>query len=224
MPRSPAPGLICLVTDRRRLPEPAQDNLVDLVRAASIAGVDIIQVRERDLDDRGLHSLTCRIVEAVHGTNAKVVVNDRVDIALAAGAAGVHLRGDSIAAGRVRAIVPPSFPGFLVGRSVHAVAEAASAGDVDYLVAGTVYSTKSKPAASTLLGTAGLGAICAVSTAPVLAIGGVTADKLGELAAAGSAGVAAIGLFSDVWIANRAGDAAGALNRIVADVRRAFAR
>jgi thiamine-phosphate diphosphorylase len=221
MTRSPRPGLICLVTDRLRLPAPSDDSLVELAEAAVTAGVDLIQLRERDLDDRRLLVLARRIMSIVQGTHSRLVVNDRVDVALAAGAAGVHLRSDSVGTQRVRAVVPKDF---LVGRSVHTAAEATAAGDADYLVAGTVYPSASKPAATATLGTAGLGAICAASTRPVLAIGGVAADKLGELAAAGSAGVAAIGLFSDAWIADGAGSASGALSRVVADIRRAFAR
>jgi thiamine monophosphate synthase len=98
------------------------------------------------------------------------------------------------------------------------------AGGVDYLVAGTVYPSTSKSADAPTLGMAGLGRICEAANAPVLAIGGITTDKLGEAAAAGAAGVAAIGLFSDAWTSNGPEHAAGALSRIVAEVRRAFAR
>src|SRR5687767_5292550 len=93
--------MICLVTDRRRLSpgaveNEAADRLVELVAAAADAGIDVIQVRERDLAARELTSLVRRCVSAVAGSNTKVVVNDRVDIAVAAGAHGVHLRSDSM--------------------------------------------------------------------------------------------------------------------------------
>jgi thiamine-phosphate pyrophosphorylase len=219
MPGSPGHALICLVTNRRRLPEPADDNLVELVRRASLAGVGLIQLRERDLDDRRLESLARRVVAAVRGTPAKVVINDRVDVALAVGADGVHLRSDSVRVDRVRAIVPS---GFLVGRSVHDPAETAAAAGADYLIAGTVYPSNSKPDGASTIGAAGLRAICTASRAPVLAIGGVTADKLGELAAAGAAGVAAIGLFSDS-LANGDVRAGAELTRLAAQIHRAFA-
>jgi thiamine-phosphate pyrophosphorylase len=121
-------------------------------------------------------------------------VNDRLDIALACGADGVHLRGDSIPARQVRLHTPQSF---LVGRSIHALEEVDSAGPVDYLIAGTVFATESKPGKSgrDLLGVDGLAAVVRAASLPVLAIGGVTMDRVPEVMRTGAAGVAAIGLF-----------------------------
>jgi len=119
-----------------------------------------------------------------------VLVNDRLDVALAARAHGVHLRGSSFDAVHVRAVASP---GFLIGRSVHDVREAADAGPVDYLVAGTVWATASKPDGHGLLGVEGLAQVVAASQVPVLAIGGVDPGRAALLAAAGAAGVAAIG-------------------------------
>jgi thiamine-phosphate diphosphorylase len=195
------PGLqepiFCLVTDGQRTLRGREslDELVELVRRAAAAGVNLVQVRERSLDDRRLLALTRSIVHAVEGTSAKVVVNDRVDIALAAGAAGVHLRADSPPAAAVRAMVPA---GFLIGRSVHGEAEAIEAGrtGVDYLVLGTIFPTASKPAGAALLGLEPLKRAAAAIHVPILAIGGITADRVGSLAAAGAAGFAAIGLFA----------------------------
>jgi thiamine-phosphate pyrophosphorylase len=185
---------ICLVTDRRRADPLAQ------ARAAAASGVDLIQVRERDLDASALAMLVRALVGAVRGvrterrpdTPTRVVVNDRLDVALACGADGVHLRADSMPAAAARRIAPP---GFLVGRSVHSAREAATAGDVDYLVAGTVFSTSSKPDCTAPLGEDGLRRIVAAARAPVLAIGGVTVDACEAIARAGAAGIAAIGLF-----------------------------
>jgi thiamine-phosphate diphosphorylase len=136
-------------------------------------------------------------VEVVAGTATRVVVNDRVDVALAAGAHGVHLRAESVSAEQVRQIVPDDF---LIGRSVHTRTEAVTAArsGVDYLVAGTVYPTRSKPEGAILLGVGGLAEVVRAVDVPVLAIGGVVADKVGDIAASGAAGVAAIGLFADV--------------------------
>lgn len=217
-PRLP---VICLVTDRHRLEPSTPDQVVRLAASAAAAGVDLIHVRERDLDDRELLALIQRAVAAVKGTSAKVVVNDRVDVAVAAGAAGVHLRADSIRADRVRAVSPP---GFVLGRSVHAVEEAVAAArsGVDYLVMGTIYATSSKAGMEPLTGVQDLEAACRAVVVPVLAIGGVTADKLSHIAAAGAAGIAAIGLFSEVYNANRQGNPDAALAALVSTIRGAF--
>jgi thiamine-phosphate pyrophosphorylase len=191
--------IVCLVTDRRRLMASDDDfesgltRLVNLALEAVHAGVDIIQVRERDLEAARLADLVAAIVETAHGSATSVVVNDRMDVALACGAAGVHLRADSFSPAAARSIAPP---GFLVGRSVHDLDEAIEyAPVVDYLLAGTVFPTPSKPDAARLLGVSGLKEIATTVSAPVLAIGGVTMHNLPQLAASGAAGVAAIGLF-----------------------------
>jgi len=190
--------VLCLVTDRRRLtPEApfdvARRRLLDQARWAAASRVDLIQVRERDLEAAPLAALVTDLLLVCAGSGTRVVVNDRLDVALACGAQGVHLRHDSVPAGRVRSIVPP---GFLIGRSVHSAAEAAQAGPVDYLIAGTVYPTPSKPTIPTI-GLRGLAEIVQAATVPVLAIGGLTADGLDAVAATGAAGVAGIGLFID---------------------------
>lgn len=182
---------ICVVTDRRRF-DPPIGGLLAMLRRAVAAGVDLIQVRERDLDARDLASLVCDVLRFARGTPTRVVVNDRLDVALACGADGVHLRADSIAAGEARRISPA---GFLVGRSIHTIADARAAGDVDYLIAGPVYPTSSKPNATQWLGPEGLAAIVRAASAPVLAIGGVTPGKICEIACTGAVGVAGISMF-----------------------------
>jgi thiamine-phosphate diphosphorylase len=191
--------ILHLVTDRRRLApgasEPAAEScLVEQARYAVAAGIDLIQVRERDLDARSLARLVSALLGVTRGSATRLVVNDRADIALAAGADGVHLRGDSFDARGVRAVAPS---GFLIGRSVHSLSDARRAGAVDYLIAGTVWPTDSKPGDAALLGVDGLAAVVRAAAVPVLAIGGVTADRLPEVAGAGAAGAAAIGLFID---------------------------
>lgn len=132
-------------------------------------------------------------VSLARGSRTRVLVNDRVDVALAAGAAGVHLKADSISPATVRQIVPG---GFMVGRSVHSIAEAREALDgVDYVIAGTVWPTSSKPAGHVCLGSQGLAAIAAALRVPTLAIGGVSMPRIRKVALAGAAGVAAIGMF-----------------------------
>ena len=155
------------------------------------------------------------------GTPARVVVNDRVDIALATRAHGVHLRADSISAVQVRQLAPA---GFLVGRSVHTRSEAviAARSGVDYLAAGTVYPTPSKPEGSPLLGLAGLSELVRAVDIPVLAIGGVVADKVRDIAASGAAGVAAIGLFASIPTDAEDAHVDRALPELVARLREPF--
>jgi thiamine-phosphate diphosphorylase len=181
--------MICLVTDRRRL---AGGDLAAQVRDAVDLGIDLIHVRERDLEAGALAALVVELLLITNGTSTRLVVNDRVDVALACGADGVQLRGDSIPIAAARRIARP---GFLIGRSVHGVSEAIAAADADYLVAGTVFPSASKVAGTPVLGVEGLRAIVRAVDRPVLAIGGVTDARLGEVADAGAAGFAAIGLF-----------------------------
>jgi thiamine-phosphate pyrophosphorylase len=190
--------VLCLVTDRRRLCsetaafEVARRRLIDQAKWAVASNVDLIQVRERDLETAELATLVSDLVRVSRGSGTRVVVNDRVDVALACGADGVHLRHDSVRAEAVRAISPG---GFLVGRSVHSLAEAEGAGPVDYLIAGTVFPTVSKPSATPMLGLDGLAEVVQAVAVPVLAIGGITRERLDEVAATGAAGAAGIGLF-----------------------------
>lgn len=188
--------VLCLITDRRRFGARWEAALLERVEAAARDGVDLIQVRERDLEGRALTHLVARCVQAVRGTRARVVVNDRLDVALAAGAHGVHLRSDSVPAARVRTLAPPPF---LVGRSVHGVDETVRAteqGGLDYLICGTVFETASKPD-QVPNGVAHLGSVAAATHLPVLGVGGITAARVAEVVQTGAAGIAAIGLFSD---------------------------
>jgi thiamine-phosphate pyrophosphorylase len=189
--------ILHLVTDRHRLSnrgtfEDEQRCLLQQAEHAVAAGVDCIMVRERDLEARDLADLTKAIVERTRGTRTKVVVNDRVDVALASGADGVHLRAGSIAPEVVRRMTPA---GFLVGRSVHSAGEAAALSGVDYLIAGTVWASASKPESHRLLGLHGFADVVNAVRVPVLAIGGVTIDRVRDVGLAGGAGIAAIGLF-----------------------------
>jgi len=171
------------------------NDLIDRIGAAARAGVHLVQIRQPGLDGRPLTELVRAAIDAVRGTATRVLVNDRLDVALAAGAAGVHLRSDSPAAARVRAITPR---GFLVGRSVHGVEDARTAaedGALDYVIYGTVFASDSKPGAEAA-GPERLAAVCAAVSMPVLAIGGMTPARLGAVAAAGADGFAAIGLFA----------------------------
>ncbi len=177
---------ICLVTDRR-LSDPVRQ-----ARAAAAAGIDMIQVRERDLEAGALAALVRAVLVAVRGSATRVVVNDRLDVAIACAAHGVHLRADSVAVADARRIAPV---GFLVGRSVHASSDVEAADGADYVIAGTVFPTASKPDLPSHLGEDGLRRIVAASRVPVLAIGGMSVDTSAVVARTGAAGMAAIGLF-----------------------------
>jgi thiamine-phosphate pyrophosphorylase len=182
------------VTDRARFGlTPAA--LVARAVAAVGRGAAVVQIRERDLADAPLVELVRAVVEALGGSGARVLVNDRADVALAAGAAGVHLRGDSPPCGRVRAVVPH---GFLIGRSVHSLEEidaAVAGGGCDYLMFGTVFASSGKPAGHPVAGLAALAEACRRSPLPVIAIGGMTPDREADVARAGAAGLAGVGWF-----------------------------
>ena len=193
--------VVCLVTDRHRLSPGASDSeaiarVVEQVRAAAGAGIGLVQVREPDLTDAALHLLVTRCVEAAGGTPCRILVNDRMDVAMATGAHGVHLRADAYPARRLRGILPA---GFIAGRSVHTEGESAEIreeGIVDYLLFGTVFTTASKPPGHPVAGLAGLSAaVAAAGALPVLGIGGMTPERAAAVAGAGAAGLAGIGLF-----------------------------
>jgi thiamine-phosphate pyrophosphorylase len=206
------------VTDRRRLSDATADLdrarqcLLQQAQHAVDAGVDVLQIRERDLEASDLARLVTAMVAIARGSRSRVVVNDRLDVALACGAGGVHLRASSIRPLAARSIAPR---GFVIGQSVHSLEEAvAVAADVDYLIAGTVWPSESKasrPAEAPLLGLSGLAAITSAVSVPVLAVGGVTLDQIPGVVSCGAAGVAAIGLFMA-----SPGDTGGILCRAIA--------
>lgn len=157
------------------------------------AGIDVLQVREPDLEGGALYALVAELVAIARGSSTRVVVNDRADVAIAAGAAGVHLKRTSLSAASVRALSPR---GFLIGCSVHDVRAAHdAAAHVDYLIAGSVFPTISKAEETAWLGVEGLNAIVRAVSVPVLGIGGITVGRASDVAQSGAAGVAGIGLF-----------------------------
>jgi len=190
---------ICLVTDRRRLgaavgagPAGWADALEQQVRAAAAGGIDLVQVREPDVEAAELVALVERLVAASAGTGTRIVVNDRMDVALAAGAAGVHLKERSYEPADARVLAPS---GFLIGCSIHSAAAAVEKRSAQYLMAGTVLPTISKPEGQ-LLGWEGLAAaVAAAAGTPVLAIGGIDLPSMSLLASSGATGLAAIGAF-----------------------------
>jgi thiamine-phosphate pyrophosphorylase len=170
-----------------------------LAAAASPASPAWIQIREKDLAARDLFELTREILALPNPRGVKILVNTRVDVALAAGAGGAHLPSGSPAAPAWRAIVPP---GFLLGVSCHTldeVREAAGCG-VDYVIFGPVFPPLSKAAQSPPVGLGGLARAVAAAGAgstktPVLALGGIAPENIAACIETGAAGVAAISLY-----------------------------
>lgn len=194
----PSPCL-CLVTSRRAACPEARTlseeiaALDRLLEDAVAAGVDLIQVREPDLEAAPLRDLVLRAVRLARGVGVRIVVNDRLDVSLTAGADGVHLRADAPPHEPIRALCPS---GFLLGRSVHDVEEARAHGPTsDYLVFGTVFPSASKPAGAPAAGLTALRRAAAATATPVLAIGGIEPGNARACLDAGAAGVAAIGVF-----------------------------
>ncbi|MCL6480251.1 MAG: thiamine phosphate synthase [Firmicutes bacterium] len=196
--------ILCYVTDRRAL-APKQTTevqiaaLVERVRHAIAAGVNWIQLREKDLTARLLVRLAAEAVRAAQNTSTRILVNDRLDVALAAGAAGVHLGEESLPVAAVAGQRRHLPEGFLVGASCHALAEveAAARDGADYVVFGPVFATPSKAAFGPPQGVEKLAEVCARVRVPVLAIGGITAENAVECLRAGAAGIAAIRLFQE---------------------------
>lgn len=201
--------ILCYVTDRRSLSlTRASANvsaLAEKIATLAGSGVDWVQIREKDLSARQLTGLAraalrCGPVQSDkdHG-RPRILVNDRVDVALTAGAGGVHLGESSLPVGDVKVFVRSrvSAKDFLLGVSCHSLESVKSAGTggADYVFFGPVFATPSKAAFGEPHGVERLADICRSVPIPVLAIGGITLENACECFAAGAAGVAAIRLF-----------------------------
>ncbi len=196
--------ILCYVTDRNSLAAPAgparEAALLERIRVAAAAGVDWIQIREKDLDARPLFDLASAAIGAVRGSAAKLLINDRLDVAWAAGAAGVHLGENALPVGEVVQAKRRSGPeNFLVGASCHSREAAARSvhEGADYIFFGPVFGTPSKAAFGAPQGLARLAEVCRSVFVPVLAIGGITAENAGSCLDAGASGIAAIRLFQE---------------------------
>ncbi|HUX08524.1 MAG TPA: thiamine phosphate synthase [Acidobacteriota bacterium] len=181
------------VTDRHALPG-GEGSLLDYIRRASAAGIEMIQIREKDMVARDLLALVRRAVETASEYRTAILVNDRVDIALAAGADGVHLGNHSAPPAAVREIVPP---GFLIGVSTHTPDEVRAAvdGGADFITFGPVFFTASKAKYGPPVGLEALAAACGEASIPVYPIGGIDSGSYPELLGQPVAGLAAISLF-----------------------------
>ena len=193
--------LLCYVTNRKLLGPSDQENaLLHSMKRAGAAGVDWIQIREKDLSARELLELTRRATATVPHTK-KIVVNDRLDVTIAAGAAGVHLGAASIpVADAVRWCRAGNAPkDFLIGFSCHSLQEAKAAelAGASYVFFGPVYATPSKIEFGSPQGPARLAEVCRSLKIPVFSIGGITEDNAAECLQAGASGIAAIRLFQE---------------------------
>jgi thiamine-phosphate pyrophosphorylase len=171
--------------------------LLRLVERAAEARVALVQIREKDLSARTLFELASRAAALTRGSETRVLVNDRADVARAAGCDGVHLSTRSLEAGVVRRAFGEDF---LVGVSAHTRAEALAAreGGADFAVFGPVFDTPSKRAYGPPVGPEALReAALALSPFPLVALGGVSEGNVEEVLRAGAEGVAGIRLFAD---------------------------
>ncbi len=214
MSAAPNTSIVCYVTDRKSFgaTRPAETGVRAGIKAAIVAGVDWVQIREKDLPARELLALVRDALQvaadssaavkplaaesAVPRTAVRIIVNDRLDVALAAGAAGVHLGRESLSVKDVvewcrRRNAPPEF---LIGVSCHSVEDAreAESAGAGYIFFGPIFDTPSKRSLGQPQGIQRLAEICAGLRIPVIAIGGVDEANAQECLLAGSAGIAAI--------------------------------
>ena len=203
--------LLCYVTGRLSFsevkPTERQEILLHKIAAAAEAGVDWIQIREKDISGRECSSLTREAVQRtarVHANKTSatsVLVNDRLDVALAERAGGVHLSEKSLPLAEAKRLVGSydDRKNFLIGISCHSLEAARSAANdgADYLFFGPVFATPSKAAFGVPQGLERLGEVCRAVAIPVLAIGGITLTNAAECLSSGASGIAAIRLFQD---------------------------
>jgi len=201
--------IVCYVTDRKSLPgDKSASALFDKIRAAAAAGVDWVQIREKDLPARELLALVRDAVAlgsvrpgSIRPGSMQIIVNDRLDVALAAGAAGVHLGHSSVPAREVvrwcRAGNAPA--DFLVGVSCHSLegAQEAKSAGASYTYFGPIYETPSKIPFGRPHGAEELAQVAKAVRIPVIAIGGVNEANAAECIRAGAAGIAAIRMIQD---------------------------
>ena len=213
-------AILCYVTDRKALASPDTAAVLSVVRRAIAAGVDWVQIREKELSGRPLVALARAAVAAARGSTTRILINGRLDVAVAAQAGGVHLGVDALPIADVAAWCGQNVPqyakatrakqdagpargagatAFLLGASCHSLAEARAAerDGAHYIFFGPVYSTPSKTQFGEPQGLVRLEEVCHAVRIPVLAIGGITLGNAHECLRAGAAGIAAIRLFQE---------------------------
>jgi thiamine-phosphate pyrophosphorylase len=177
-----------VITDRQQT---AGRPLPAVVEAALRGGAPAFQLREKDLAPRELYPLAQEMRQLTQAYEARLLINDRIDVALAVDAEGVHLTTTSLPVAVARRLLGPER---LLGVSTHSLAEAqaAAAGGADFVVFGPVFFTPSKASYGEPVGLEALRAVCAAVALPVLAIGGIKKTNLDRVIAAGAGGIAVI--------------------------------
>jgi thiamine-phosphate pyrophosphorylase len=178
------------VTDRQQT---AGRPLPDVVQSALDGGVRAIQLREKDLEGGELYALAAQLRDLTARYNARLLINDRIDVALAVDADGVHLGQTSFPLSTARELLGPDK---LIGVSTHSTPEIIASSGADFIVFGPVYFTPSKAAYGEPQGLERLREAVQHSSAPVFAIGGIQADRIAEVQAAGAHGIALISALS----------------------------
>ena len=204
-PRHNSP-LLYLITNRQtflhktEFNQTATQRQLEAIRQAAAAGCQWIQIREKDFGARALAEFTRQAIAVARPFGAKVLVNDRLDVAMATKADGVHLRVSSLPVAEVRrAVKQTGLQDFLIGVSTHSLSEAKAAEQdgADFIVCGPVFDTPTKREFGEPLGLERFAEICQVANIPVLALGGINLANFRQPLEAGAAGIAAIGLFAN---------------------------
>jgi thiamine-phosphate pyrophosphorylase len=201
LPVAPEP-IVCYVTDRKALASSrSAPGVHEKIRAAVAAGADWVQIREKDLSGRELFDLARAAVLAAKGHRALIFVNDRLDVAIAARAAGVHLGSES---SHPRDVIRwcrggNAPPGFRIGVACHSVEDVQNAerAGATYAFFGPIFDTPSKREFGAPQGMAKLVEACSAVQIPVIAIGGIGAENGRECIRAGASGIAAIRMFQE---------------------------
>jgi thiamine-phosphate pyrophosphorylase len=180
------------ITDRAQLG--SVEALLENIAKQLARGIEIIQLRERDLSARDLLSLAETVLRIPNPGGTRLLINDRIDVALACGAAGVHLRGNAVAPRRIRKMTPGDF---LIGVSCHSVEDVRRAEDegASFAVLAPIFATPGKGPA---LGIGPLAEAARAVKIPVLALGGMTHERVKECMDAGAGGIAGISLFQGI--------------------------
>ena len=209
--------VLCYVTDRQSLAGPAaaaRKLLLEKIENAAKAGVDWIQLREKDLSGHELADLARTALGSMSGASA-LLINDRLDVACVSGSSGVHLGENGVPVSEARRFAEERCKGrkFRVGISVHSMHAACEAerDGADYAIFGPIFATPSKASFGAPQGLVKLREVCQRLKIPVIAIGGITLENADECLAAGAEGIAAIRLFQD----------AADLKRVVEQLRNA---
>ena len=195
--------LLCYVTDRRQLSVSIDEQysaLIERITLAARAGVTWIQVREKDLEGAQLVQIARTAIAKVDPV-CRLIINDRLDVAAAVGAAGVHLGEKSISIADAKLYVRGRGPSehFLIGSSAHSLeaALAAEGAGADYVIFGPVFATPAKASFGRPQGLGRLHEVCSKLTIPVLAIGGITPESARHCYLNGAAGIAGIRIFQE---------------------------